>query len=332
MTASKPPGPARKHHYLPECYLKAWTGSEGRLVQFSAPHGEVAWTWKAPGGTGYEPDLYSMPALGPAADWLESRLMKMIDTAGARSLEHMRSGNALDADGREAFAGLLATLQVRTPPSIHALKRQILEWRRADRPDTQVIYERFIWQPGMPDRAADHMAETDTAEEQQTFLAETFAELLRPTQIISHLTSMAWRTLTLPRGAPRLLTSDHPVIVPTALDRRDSLLLLPISPTQVFVAANSRLFLDRHVTKVGLVALAHQINETVVGRARRFAYGSAVSQHDFVKRWWGKARIPTIGEIVASRDPWGHGRPPWWTVEDTVDDYIRYVAAQVENG
>jgi hypothetical protein len=32
MTTRHPSNKARKHHFLPECYLKGWAGSDGRLV------------------------------------------------------------------------------------------------------------------------------------------------------------------------------------------------------------------------------------------------------------------------------------------------------------
>jgi hypothetical protein len=63
---SKPQRPTSRHHYLPEFYLKRWTGSNGKLIEF---------TWRerlgvvsrstAPGGTGWQKDLYKAEGMPP---------------------------------------------------------------------------------------------------------------------------------------------------------------------------------------------------------------------------------------------------------------------------
>lgn len=332
MTTRHPSNKARKHHFLPECYLKGWAGSDGRLVEYAVRYQGVAPRWTAPGGTGYALDLYAMPALGARSDALEKQLMSMIDSAAATALDRMRSDEGLDDAARRAFAALLTTLLTRTPASIEILKQKLEEWRRKDRPDVQAIYERFVWRPGMPTKASDQYAETDTPEQVQAFLAETLTSVLTHPRITDFLAGMTWQVLKLPDGAPPLLTSDHPMITTNGLEAKDSYLFLPIGPRRMFLATHSRLFAGRLVGGLGLVKLARFANARVIERARRFVYGQDTREAAAVIAGFGSNRIQSIGEKMAMVDPWGRDRPPGYGVEDAVADYVEWVRARVEAG
>lgn len=330
MTNSKPPGKARKHHFLPECYLQGWADSGGRLVEFAVRHGTVRPRWTAPGGTGYELDLYAMPALGDRSDALEKQLMSMIDSSAASSLIKMRNLELLEPSARDAFATLLTTLMTRTPPSIHALKASLEEWRRKDRPEVQAIYERFVWQPGMPDRAVDQLRASDTQEEGEGFLAETLAAIFTHERVVKFLSTMKWQVLSMPEGAPSLLTGDHPIITSNGLDARDSYLLLPIGPRRLFLATNSQIFADRYVRQTGRVRLAQQANQLIAERARQFVYSSDHDQMGLIAERFGTKPVQAVGEKIAMKDPWGAGRPLGYGPEDAVADYVAWVRRQVD--
>lgn len=330
MTIGKPAGKARKHHYLPECYLKGWSGEDGRLVEYAVRYEGVGPRWTSPGGTGYEIDLYSFPALGSHADALEKDLLAAIDSSAAVALNRMRSLLKLGADERTAFALLLTTLLVRNPPSIHALKENLQKWRLTDRPETQAIYEAFIWQPGLPKRANDHLYENDTEEDVQEFLADTLRSVLTHERIADYLRGMCWRVICMPTGAPPLMTSDQPMFTSDGLDRRDSLLWMPLGPRRLFLATNSRLFAARYIRDTGLINLATFVNKTVVERARRFVYASSTKPADWIAERFGTRLATCIGERIAMKDPWGMGRPANHSTEDVLAEYVDWVARNLD--
>ena len=330
MSTAKPQGKAHKHHFLPECYLKGWIGPEGHLVEYAQRYRGVQPRWTAPGGTGYALDLYAMPALGKRSDALENRLMSMIDSAAATALARMRGGDPLDLDARTAFATLLTTLLTRTPASIAILKSKLAEWRVKDRPDTQAIYERFIWRPGMPARAAEVYAATDTEEDVQNFLAETLTLVLTHDRIIAFLSAMTWQVLTMPTAAQSLLTGDQPIITSNGLEAKDSFLSLPIGPRQLFLATRSKLEAARFVQRAGLLKIARRSNRLIVERARRFAYAANEDLSEFVAARFGSNPVQTIGEKMAMKDPWGAGRPPEYGPDNAIEDYVDWVRTQVE--
>lgn len=330
MTTRKPAEKARKHHYLPECYLKGWAGPDGRLVEFAVRYKGVGHRWTSPGGTGYEIDLYSFPALGSHSDALEKELLSAIDSSAATALREMRLLAPISASARSAFAMLLTTLLVRSPPAIHALKESLREWRRKDRPETQAIYEAFIWQPGLPRRANDHLYENDTDEDVQDFLADTLRAVLTHERIAEYLKGMCWKILPMPEGAPALLTSDQPLVTSNGLDAKDSYLLLALGPRRLLLATNSQVHADRYVRSMGLIKLATYVNQMVVERARRFVYASDAGPLAWVAEGLGTNHVIGVGEKIARTDPWGMGRPAGYAPEDAIADYIDWVSQQMD--
>lgn len=330
MTTSKPPQKAQKHHFLPECYLKGWVAPNGRLIEYAQRYQGVKPRWTSPGGTGYMPNLYAMPALGPQSDALETQLMSMIDSAAAIALEQMRRGASLSDNARRDFAALLTTLLTRSPEAIDILKSRLEEWRRKDRPETQAIYEAFVWRPGMPRRAADQYAQTETPEEVQGFLADTLKAIFIHDRIIDFLARMTWQVLTLPQGAPALLTGDQPIIMTNGLEAKDSYLFLPLGPRHMFLATHSRLFAGRLIQGLGLVKLASESNARIVERARRFVFAQDGSQAALISQNFGVKRVQNIGEKIAKNDPWGIGRPEGYSTPDAIADYVEWVRTKVE--
>lgn len=54
----------QNHHYIREFYLKQWAGPDGQFVEYCRRYkNRVVARPTAPGGTGYIPGLYLIPAL-----------------------------------------------------------------------------------------------------------------------------------------------------------------------------------------------------------------------------------------------------------------------------
>lgn len=57
---SKPVQEPKKHHYLPEFYLSAWCGADGRLERYVNRNGSIKTRRFATGQVGYREDLYRL--------------------------------------------------------------------------------------------------------------------------------------------------------------------------------------------------------------------------------------------------------------------------------
>lgn len=117
MAAAKPP---RKHHYVPQFYLRTFATDSHRLtVQAVAKHGTRAiWGEKEIRGIGYQEDFYVHTASGFPVS-VETHLNRTVETPIAESdtWAKISSGQtaALDTSDRAVLYALIRHLHVRTP-------------------------------------------------------------------------------------------------------------------------------------------------------------------------------------------------------------------------
>ena len=104
---------------------------------------------------------------------------------------------------------------------------------------------------------------------------------------------MAWGVLTFEGTRYPLLTSDRPIVMSNGLRVKDAHLVLPISPTAIFVAErepNS----DNAVRKLAKrVNLAEGLNKRIVRQARKFVWGTDDRQLRFVANRFGERKQST---------------------------------------
>lgn len=322
------------HHYIPEGYLKGWGRADkgGQLVEYTRRPWGLQHRWTHPGGTGYEKHLYSIPALEERSDVLERELMGMIDDRAASILAKLRSpspSSVFRAADRAPLATFVTSLFVRSPESIRALKAAIERWWWTERPELQVIYERFYKQIGFPDGVMDYLSMTATEGETQIFLADVLPELAAHKRISSFLAKMHWRIIAMPEGAVKLLTSDRPLIMTNGLTVSDGHFAIAISPDRMFIATRSEAVYQQLMRGLTLKALAKRSNRLVVERAKRFVYAADQSQAAFIAKHFGTAPIATLGETVAARDPWAAGRRVQGNaIEDEVADFVSWARSK----
>jgi Protein of unknown function (DUF4238) len=102
------------------------------------------------------------------------------------------------------------------------------------------------------------------------------------------INSMRWTVLSDPNSPFELLTSDRPILVTNGIGKPNAELLIPISPSHLFVATNN-LEIERKIRAVWNsrdgVPL---INDRVASQARAYVYGSDHSQLTFVEKRLGR--------------------------------------------
>jgi hypothetical protein len=99
------------------------------------------------------------------------------------------------------------------------------------------------------------------------------------------LNGMKWRTLDVKAVGRPLFTSDRPVIMSNGVAHPGSHLLLPISPTRLFLATHHNADTERHFAEViPRRELVKACNRHVIRRAQKYAWNVDDSELDFVRK------------------------------------------------
>ncbi|MCW8088040.1 DUF4238 domain-containing protein [Sabulicella glaciei] len=274
---------SKRHHYVPVFYLGGWV-KDGKVCEYSRPHRDVVGKMKAPSATGYEIELYSVPAFPAGAQRvLEDEFFSKVDGIASKALTKMlqeRLGPAaLSPDLRSGWSRFILSLHYRSPARLAALKIKYKEFvsetapayrdqfeARRD-PDDKRTFEAFCTD-----------LRHDAAERSWTRL---FRSVIDSQRVGDFLNKMLWNVLTVSGSDRKFLTSDHPVVMTNGLDRPDGHLFLPLGPSRLFVATNTAASLEV-IKRIGIRQLQRDVNDQVVRQAHRYVYGDDEGQVRFV--------------------------------------------------
>src|SRR5262249_41018510 len=146
--------------------------------------------------------------------------------------------------------------------------------------------------PTYPETFDGYMALTNPAAAEiaaSNFLMKTIAN----ERVGSTIFNMHWTRHVLKNSKFQLLTSDRPIIMPLGLGDPRASIVLPVSPSVVFVAAHDRVFASWLAGQKD-PELAKAFNKAVVCQARKFVWATDDSQLEFVRRHIGTAPDRTI--------------------------------------
>jgi Protein of unknown function (DUF4238) len=260
----------RDHHFIPVFYLKQWVGSSGKLIEYSIKHGKLVPKPVGPRGTGFETDLYSFPELPTRlAQFVEADFMKYTDNEAAMAVQKQLREENMSGDLRSAWCRFLIGFHLRHPDTMKELRPAAAElWKK-----TEHEFQRRDPLIGIKFQAIEIV--------RAFFDDETFGR---------HIFHSHWAVMTFSRVPNRLLTSDRPLAMHRLHDPM-GYISLPISPTQIFVAANDERTLSmlEHVSPKNLV---HRFNVFTVSRARRYVYAMDETQERFIRNRMSTAMEP----------------------------------------
>ncbi|WP_315805504.1 DUF4238 domain-containing protein [Bradyrhizobium sp. SZCCHNS3002] len=268
-----------KHHYIPIFYLKQWAGKDGRLCEYSNPYDRVRVRNVHPGGTGFVHGLYSVPGLPPdASQYVERTQMQHFDNEAAialRALLDQKLGDPnLSWEVKIWWAAFLYGLVLRTPEYVAKLQERITKPFIADRIRLERDGTPSAKQPEIPLRAP-------------IAAVEMLPEMFKSKELIQGINKMDWYTLHMSGQKHSLLTSDRPIIMSNGLARPTDFLIIPISPTTLFVAANSPK-IEKRLKDMDIDKLVVAVNDRVAKQAVDYVYGIDNSHLLFVSRRLGK--------------------------------------------
>jgi hypothetical protein len=276
---------SRRHHYVPVFYLRRWE-SVGRLCQYSRPHRQVVPQMKAATAVGFEIDLYSVHGFPTESQTaLEDRFLKQVDQIASNALGIMLDGSAsataLSPRLRDGWSRFLMSLHYRSPTRLTALKERCRQHFSANLGQ----YEKLFHEKREPGdtRSFDDFCDSINRSADQRLWAEVFWRIVDSKGVGDFLNRMIWRVVSIKGSDRSFLTSDNPLIRTDGLDQPNGHILLPLGPSELFVATNTEEMLAwfRALPPRDLQA---RVNDVVARQASRFVYGENDKQLRFIEK------------------------------------------------
>lgn len=295
MTSTKPSGPPRRHHFLPEHYQRLWAGDDGRVERFFRGHdGQVRSRRLAPAGVGWSEDLYRIPGEEDAwaAQRVESEFFAQIDGAAAAVMHRMRETGSPPTTGEErtAWAMFVLAFLHRTPEHMSATLAKMVEMNAELMPEVEARYAELKG-PGDPPTFTEWERQRAVHAIERSTL-RTIMDLISNPTSGPYIVNLAWAVIDLSGADHALMVGDNPVIL-VPLKTPDGHLALPLSPHQLFVASEHR-HLVNALKRTPPRRTVRLVNRLMVERATSVVVASDRTQEPFVRKHFGTCRIGSL--------------------------------------
>jgi hypothetical protein len=226
-----------KHHYIPVFYLKQWADANGRLLKFTRPYGDmVKHEPTSPKKTGYERGLYRVPGVPEhLAEIIEQKFMKKMDDLASEVLRqfiaNVQQGWTLAK--KEAWSRFIVGLMMRNPENLDRLKAELQRFANENYAKWREEYESA--------KKSDAPAfETIDALNSLKITLMSLEKIINNKSLLDDLSRLEWGMIDVTGTKYRLVTSDRPVVRTNGLNKPDSHLAVPLSPTRLFLATNNQ--------------------------------------------------------------------------------------------
>jgi hypothetical protein len=285
-------GQGTKHHYIPVFYLKQWAGTDGRICEFSRPHGIVKSKRVHPDGTGYVRGLYTIPGVQPhLTEYIERRFLLKSDSTASDALRFMLSGDREEwpHTPRASWSRFIISLMLRNPEQVARYGARVAAYFSPTSAEIQNYY-RTHRTADDPDTYDEYLAKNEHPAARMS--ATWFQAEIDDPEVGTHLNKMQWTLASFANMKHKFLTSDRPIVMSNGLSKKYDHLAIPITPCKLFLATNNR-ETNTLIRNLGERELVRQINHRVAIRARKFVYGVDDSQLRFVEKRLGGAEPST---------------------------------------
>lgn len=303
---------SHRHHFVPEFLLARWVDQQG----FLRVHMKNEWTGKPhvkrrpPKSVCFKMDLLMLDKHPRGKDVLESAYMKIIDDRGARAVTKiMREGvSGLNLHDKIDVSRLLLSLDIRRPENINSLKQARDDLRQALNEDPKIRQE--LAESGYEVSAAELYDETFKVS--IAGRAMLLVTKLIDNPRVGHALVNAWWDLLSASDDGEFIVSDAPMVRTHGYDDLNAIWMLPLSPRRVFVAANSRVRLDK-LRRMTPQRLVKAVNAEIASQAEKYLITATDRLDKFAARRVleleaqgerrRKAREERFARFFRSRDP-----------------------------
>jgi Protein of unknown function (DUF4238) len=291
----------RKHHYIPEFYLKGWADENGRMWRYDRPHTSVVHKQVYASQVGFVQDLYSIPGVSPdRAQKIESVWFNQVDHQGSVSLAKLLSApeHGWNSDSRSAWSRFVISIIHRTPENLEAFKESMRMIWEDTAPEVQERYEK-IRKPNDPERYEDYARTTDPLVVEKIAI-HAIQGAINNEKMGRFINNMHWKIFDLTESKFSLLISDALLVMSNGLEKHDGHITMPLSPKKLFVATHKKEFLSEF-KRLSPQQLSRRANQLVVGRAKRFIVATNRDQEAFIEKRFGTDDTPSLMNTVLSQ-------------------------------
>jgi len=240
--------PEQKHHYVPKFYLKQWVGAHGTLCEFSRPHNIVRPHKCTADGTGYVRGFNTFALLpSQLAHFLEDRFFRTVDNDASAVLRVLLQ-DKVDFDdpehSRSAWSRFLMSLIHRNPEGMTRIGAKVAaEFPVLLETTVRSHYQslRIETDPGTFEEFRSRITQTEIDEVH----LRVMHRIMDSESVGTLLNQMRWAVIRFSEAHHRLMTSDRPICLTPGLGKPDAVLIIPISPRQIFVAVHNVEILKR---------------------------------------------------------------------------------------
>ena len=280
------------HHYIPQFYLRPWTGEDGLVCVFSRPHVRLEARRRPPRATGFERHLYTVSGLPPGQrSILEDEFFRNTDQAAYDALRFMLANQDGAADMpprlRSGWSRFMLSLMHRSPERVTLLKEKCRIGLIERLAEIEPIYDEIRF-PSDPPTFEALKASLQHDVEHKTW-AVLLQDVIDSPTVGKFLNAMRWSIVTIQNPVHTLLTSDRPIYMTNGLDHPEAQIILPVGPAELFVAVNTAEMEDA-LRRSDPRALMRQMNHKVTTQARRYVYDGDDRQLRFVDNRLGHQR------------------------------------------
>lgn len=271
------PNPSKRHHFVPELVLSPW------LMKSRADHDELTGVWwddrsgtlklkcKGVRAFCFQIDLLTLHYHRRGPDALE-RYFEEIDTKGALVKDAILNSKlgSLDAMQRCDFARLLLSLDARRPVNVQKLRSGETYMKNSLNNDPAILeaMKHFNIQ-GVPSEIYEDKSGIAIADRALSIVTR----LVDNETVGLQLINASWHLFEFGKFDGKLVVADRPLVRTLGYDHPLSVWLLPLTPTRLFVAANSRSELMR-LRQISPSRLLKDVNRLSAGQAERFVFST----------------------------------------------------------
>jgi hypothetical protein len=280
------PRPDQKHHYLPVFYLKQWRAADGRICEYSRPHGTVKPRPTYPDGAGYVRGLYRIDGLPPETmNVIETQFLMPTDGLASDALKALVAGRefAKPTQMRHSWTRFILSLMLRYPEAIDAMKRRLRE-------NVQKVYAANRKEAD-PATFEEYEAQNGT-DEMARLHGKLLMDLMQDSRMGRLIFGMHWGVISFSRSEHTLLTSDRPVIS-NVFPLSANHVCLPIGPERMFFACATE-EAEKEMQRLDPRTIMRLMNDEIAKRALRYVYANNDRQLRFVENRLGRTKQKSV--------------------------------------
>ncbi len=281
----------RKHHYIPQFYLKNWNDADRHVACYKrAPTGAIVVDQVTPKSTGYERDLYTLEHLSEELrQAIEKDVTADVDNRAATALQKMvasRSTATLTLDDRLGWAQFLVSLPIRNPEAVADIKET------STKSGMEKAYEEA--KKKFPDWAHGEEFRTEFEESVNEdpftrFLSDNYglmviSELMLNPQFQEIILDMNWWVMDFAKASVSLITCDRPYMIFRSIRHPRCLIYLPIGPCLAFYASPDP-SKETQLLRQNAKSVAKEMNRWQAALAAKFIYAADRQHTPLIEKW-----------------------------------------------